>query len=146
MGKKEGDGANFKEEFFCALGHFTDLSEPKKAVQAEAKMTKGLMNQKSSLAGEIAELEKRKALLQGEIHEGASAAAQQIRTTAEEAVSLIRQEEAAIGKEMKSIMEDTVVAGVAVGEMRAIQSKDAESWKELEGLLNEVKGRLGGRR
>lgn len=146
MGKKEGDGTDFKEKFFYALGHFTDLNELKKAVQAEAKMTKGLVNQKSSLAGEIAELEKRKALLQGEIHEGASAAVQQIRAASEEAVSLIRQEAAAIGKEMKAIMEDTLVAGVAVGEMMAVQRKDAESWKELEGLLNEVRGRLGGRR
>jgi predicted nucleic acid-binding Zn-ribbon protein len=145
MSKKEGDGTNFKEKFFYALGHFTDLNELKKAVQAEAKMTNELMNQKSSLVGEIAELEKRKALLQGEIYEGASTAAQQIRAASEEAVSLIRGEATAIGKEVRCIMEDTLVAGVAVGEMLAVQRKSDESGNELEGLLNEVKGGLGRR-
>ena len=46
---------------------------------------------------------------------------------------------------MKGILEDTLVAGSVMGEMRAMQRKGEESRKELEGFLNEVKRRLEGR-
>ncbi len=96
------------------------------------------------LAGEITELENREAVLKGEVSESAAAAAEQIRAASKEAVSVIRQEADVIRKEVKSILEDTLVAGLAVGEMRAVQKNGEEAGKELEELVTEVKRRMGG--
>lgn len=143
MGERAGADANrVKSEFFSALSSFGDFLELQKIAQEQADIVKELGNKKSFLAGEIAELEMIKAVLQGEIRESASIASQEIRDTSGEAISLIRQEAEAVREQMKHILEDTLVAGVAIGEMRVLQRKGEESWKELEGFLNEVKRRL----
>ncbi|MFC2014789.1 hypothetical protein ACFLUP_02215 [Chloroflexota bacterium] len=145
MAKKDGaDPEQVKDRFFSALNRFGDLSGIEKAVQEETKALGETVKQKSLMAGEIAELENRKAVLHGEVSESAAAAAVQIRGASEEAVSAIRQEADAIREEVKSILEDTLVAGLAVGEMRAVQKNGEEAGKELEELVMEVKRRMGG--
>ena len=143
MGKKDRSDANqLKADFFSALSSFGDLSELQKISREQVETIKELRNEKSFLAGEIAELETRKTVLQGEIHESASFASQQIRDASGEAVSLIRQEAEAIRGQVKHVLEDVLVAGAAIGKMRAMQTKGDESLKELESFLNEVKKRL----
>jgi len=145
MAKKEGvSPEQVEDRFFSALGYFGDLSGLQKAVQEEAKVLQGTIKQKASLAGEIAELEARRAALQAEVGESASAAAEQIREAAEEAVSIIRQEADSIREEVKSILEDTLAAGVAVGEMMVVQKEGEEAGKELRQLVGEVERRLRG--
>lgn len=145
MGKKQGTGVDHvKKEFFSAFACFSDLSELKEAMNTEVKTIKEFVNQKSLLAGEIAELEKTKAVLQGEMSVCVSAASKQMSAASEEAVSLIQQEAAAITKEIRSLLEDALVTGEAVGEMVAVQKKSEDSTKELTNILNELKGRSGG--
>jgi hypothetical protein len=105
-----------------------------------------MAKQKSSLAGEIGELESRKALLQGEISNTANAAAEQIRAASTTAVAMIQHDADAIRQEVKSVLEDTLVAGMAVAEASALQKNSEQSGKELEELMGEVKRRLGGNR
>jgi hypothetical protein len=105
-----------------------------------------MAKQKSSLAGEIEGLENRKAALEGEIQQSASTAGEQIRTASAEAVAIIHKEADVILQEIKSILEDTLVAGLAVSEASAAQNKSEEAGKELSEFIAEVKRRLGGTR
>ncbi len=147
MAKKDGaDPEQVKDRFFSALDKFGDLSGSEKAIQKETNALGDVAKQKSLMLGETAALENRKAVLKGEVSESAAAGAEQIRNAAKEAVSAIRQGADVIGKEIKSILEDTLVTGLAVGEMRAVQKNGEEAGKELEELITEVKRRLGGDR
>ena len=79
IAKKEGTHTNqVKENFFRALDYFGSLSELQKAAEKETETIKKMRKEKSFLTGEIAELENRKAILQGEAHESASIASQKI--------------------------------------------------------------------
>jgi predicted nucleic acid-binding Zn-ribbon protein len=102
-----------------------------------------LEKQKSLLTGEIKELENRKAVLIGEISGAAAAGAEQIRVASQEIVTAVKQEGDAINKEFKTILEDILAAGEAVGEMKVLQNKSEESGKELEKIVGEVKLRIG---
>ena len=146
IAEEENVGADqVKNAFFSSLNQFKNYSGLQKAVQEEEKTLQAIVKQKASLVGEIEELENRKFTLQAEIEASASGAAEQIRKAGEEAVSSIQKQTDAIREEMKSILEDTLVAGMAVGEMRAVQKKGEEAGKELEELVTEVKRRLGGK-
>jgi len=143
MAEKDNISADqIKDEFFSALGQFGTFSGLKKAAQEEAEALQDMAKKKASLVGEVVELENRRTVLQGEVGKSASAAAEQIREAGEEAVSAIRQEADAIREEMKSILEDTLVAGLAVGETGAMQKRGEEAGKELQELVVEVKRRL----
>lgn len=143
MAKKEGvSPGQVKDSFFSALVHFGDLSGLQNAVQEEVKALQSVIKQKAFLTGEIAELVARRDALQVEVGESASAAAEQIRDAAEEAVSMINQEADGIRGELKSILEDTLAVGVAVGKMTMVQKEGDKAGKELEQLLGEVKRRL----
>ena len=142
MAKKEG--TQVKENFFRALDYFGGLSGLQKVADEETETIKKMRNKKSSLTGEIVQLENRKAVLQGEIHESTSLASQAIRDASEEAVSQIRREAEAIGKQLKAILVDTLTAGAAVDEMKTVERKGEESCRELEGFLKEVKNRVEG--
>ncbi len=146
IAEKENIGADqVKEEFFSALIHFGDFSGFKKASQDEAKTLQYMTKQKASILSEVAELENRRAVLQAEVGKSASAAAEQIREAGEEAVSIIQQEADSIKGEVKSILKDTLEAGLAVGEMVAIQKKGEEGVKELEEFVTEIRHRLEGK-
>jgi len=140
IAKKEGTHANqVKENFFRVLDYFGSLSELQKVAEKETETIKKMKNEKSFLTGEIAELESRKAVLQGQIHESASLASQKIRDASEEAVSQIQQEAEAIREQLKAILADILIAGAAVAEMKAMERKGAESCRELENFLKEAK-------
>lgn len=145
MAKKEGTQANqVREDFFRALDYFGSLSELRKMADEETETIKRTRNKKSSLTGEIVQLENRRAVLQGEIHESVSLASQVIQDASEEAVSQIQQETEAIGKQMKAVLVDTLTAGAAVAEMKTMEREGEQSCRELEGLLKEVKNRVEG--
>jgi chromosome segregation ATPase len=145
MAEKEGTHANeVKENFFRALDYFDTLSELRKLAEKETETIKKMKNEQSFLTGEIAELENRKAVLQGETQESVSLASQVIRDASEEAVSQIRQEAEAIRNELKATLADILTAGAAVGEMKAMQRKGEQSCRELEAFLKEVKSRVEG--
>ena len=146
IAEEENVGADqVKDAFFSSVSQFKNYSGLQKAVQEEGEALQVTVKQKASLVGEIEELEKRKLTLQAEIEASASAAAEQIHKAGEEAVSPIQKQTDAIREEMKAILEDTLIAGLAVGEMGAIQKKGEEAGKELEELVTEVKRRLGGK-
>jgi chromosome segregation ATPase len=137
------DAAQVKNKFFSALDHFEELSGLEKATKEEAKSLQEMLEKKSLFVGEITELENRRAVVQGEIHDNASAGAEQIRNASKEAVSIIRREADAIRDQLKSILEDTLAAGEAVGVMRVMQKTGEEAGQQLEELVGEVERRLG---
>ncbi len=145
IAKKEGTHANqVRQNFFRALDYFGSLSELQKMAEKETETIKKMRNEKSFLTGEIAELENRKTVLQGEIHESVSLASQKIRDASEEAVSQIQQEGEAIRKQLKAILTDILIAGGAVAEMKAVERKGEESFRELENFLKELRSRVEG--
>jgi hypothetical protein len=144
MGKKGGiSPEQVKDRFFSAMNRFGDFAGLEEATQEESKTLRESMKQKSLLIGEIIDLESRKAVLSGEVSKTAIDGAEQIRAASKEAVSMIRQEAETIREQIKINMEDTLVTGLAVGEMRALQNKGEESGKELKELVNEVQLRMG---
>jgi hypothetical protein len=145
MAKKGGiSPEQVKDQFFSALSRFGDFDGLDKATQEESKILGETLKQKSLLVGEIMGLENQKAVLEGEVSRSAAAEVEQIRDASKEAVSGIRHEAVAIREELKTILEDTLVAGLAVGEMSAIQKNGEKAGKELEELVGEVKRRMGG--
>ncbi len=145
MAKKEGTQLDqVKDIFFRALDYFGSLSKLQKAAEKETETIKRIRNEQSFLTGEIAELENRKAVLQGEIQESVSLASQVIRDASKKAASQIRQETEAIGKQVKAVLMDAFTAGTAIAEMKAMERKGGESCRELEDVLKEVNSRLEG--
>ena len=145
MAEKEGTQVNqVRDSFFRALDYFGSLSELQKVAEKETETIKKTRNEQSFLTGEIAELENRKAVLQGEIQESVSLASQVIGDASEQAVSRIGQETEAIGKQLQAILADVFTAGTAVAEMKAMERKGGESCRELESVLKEVNSRLEG--
>ncbi len=132
-----------KDQFFSALNRFGDFEGLEKATQEESKTLREVMKQKSLLTGTIIDLESRREVLNSEVSRAAAAGAEQIRVASQETVSAIMQEADVIKKELKTILEDTMVAGLAVGEMKVLQNNGEESGKELEKVVNEVKLRIG---
>jgi chromosome segregation ATPase len=145
MSKKSGiSGEELKDQFFSALNRFADFAGLEKATQAESKILREMMKQKSLLTGEIVELENQKAILQGEVIKGAAAGADQIQVASKEAVSAIRNTANTIQEEVKAILEDVLEAGLAVGQMRTAQKNGEESGKEIQEIVVDLKSRLGG--
>ena len=144
MAKKGGiSPEQVKDQFFSALNRFGDFTGLEEATQKESKTLREARKQKSLLIGEIIDLENRKAVLIGEVSNAAAAGVEQIGVASKETVSAIRQEADTISKELKAILEDTMVASIAVGEMKVLQNNGEESGKELEKVINEVKLRIG---
>ena len=144
-GIAEKDNVNadqVKDEFFSALEQFGNYSGLQKAVEEEGGNLQSIVKQKSSVVGEIEELENRKATLQAEVENTASGAAKMIQEAGTEAVASIRQEAGLIKEELTSILEKTLVTGLAVGEAAGLQKKGEKAGKELNGLIMEVKHQL----
>ncbi|MFC1977772.1 hypothetical protein ACFLWS_05865 [Chloroflexota bacterium] len=131
-----------KYEFFSALEQFGNFLGFKKAVEEEEGKLQSIVKQKSSVVGEIEELENRKAKLQVEVENTASGAAKMIHEAGMEAVASIRQEADLIKEELASILEKTLVTGLAVGEAAGLQKKGEKAGKELDDLIMEVKHQL----
>ena len=144
MAKKGGiSPEQVKDQFFSALNRFGDFTGLEEATQKESKTLREIRKQKSLLTGEIIDLESRKEVLNSEVSSAAAAGVEQIGVASKETVSAIRQEADAIKKELKALLEDTMVAGLAVGEMKVLQNNGEESGKEFEKVVNEVKLRIG---
>ncbi|MFC2010956.1 hypothetical protein ACFLUR_01525 [Chloroflexota bacterium] len=144
-GIAEKDNVNadqIKDEFFSVLEQFGNFLGFKKAIEEEEGKLQSIVKQKSSVVGEIEELENRKATLQAEVENTASGAAKMIHEAGTEAVASIRQEAGLIKEELTSIMEKTLVTGLAVGEAAGLQKQGEKAGKELEDLITEVKHQL----
>ena len=135
-----------KDQFFSALNLFGDFTGMKKAAQEESQKLQEARKQKSLLTGEIIDLENREAVLTSQVSDAASVGAEQIQAASKAAVTAIKHETDAIKSKLNALLEDAMVAGVAVGEMRAAQKNAEESGKEFERVLNEVKLRIEGSR
>jgi chromosome segregation ATPase len=142
--KQVTDIADVKDGFFRALDYFGSLSELQRAAEEEAETVKRMKEGESLLTGELVELENRKTVLEGKIYESVSIASREIRDASKEAVSEIKQEADIIKEQLKALLADALLAGRAVGEMKAKERKGEESFTELENLLGEVKNRVEG--
>ncbi len=136
------DADQVKDEFFLSLDQFKNYSGLHKAVEEEGENLQATVKQKAFVMGEIEELENRKATLQAEVENTASGAAKMIQEAGTEAVAYIRQEAGLIKEELTSILEKTLVTGLAVGEAAGLQKKGEKAGKELEDLIMEVKHQL----
>ncbi len=136
------DADQVKDEFFLSLDQFKNYSGLHKAVEEEEGNLQATVKQKAFVMGEIEELENRKATLQAEVENTASGAAKMIQEAGTEAVASIRQEAGLIKEELTSILEKTLVTGLAVGEAAGLQKKGEKGVKELEDLVVEVKRQL----
>lgn len=136
------DADQVKDEFFLSLDQFKNYSGLHKAVEEEGGNLQATVKQKAFVIGEMEELENRKATLQAEVENTASGAAKMIQEAGTEAVASIRQEAGLIKEELTSILEKTLVTGLAVGEAAGLQKKGEKGVKELEDLVVEVKRQL----
>jgi len=136
------DADQVKDEFFLSLDQFKNYSGLHKAVEEEGENLQATVKQKAFVMGEIEELENRKATLQAEVENTASGAAKMIHEAGVEAIASIRQETGLIKEELTSILEKTLVTGLAVGEAEVLQKKGEKAGKELEDLIVEVKHQL----
>jgi len=94
------------------------------------------------LVSEIAQLENQKGALQGEINRAASEAIEEIRNSGEKGASQIQQQVDNIRSQFKSLFEDAVRTGKAVGEMMAMVRKGEELAKSVDGFIEELPSRL----
>lgn len=136
------DTDQVKKEFFSSLEQFKNYSGLHKAIEEERGDLQAIAKQKASVMGEIEELENRKATLQAEVEYTASGAAKMIQEAGTEAVALIHKETGHITEELKSILEKTLVTGLAVKEAAGLQKETEKTGKELEDLMVKVKSQL----
>jgi chromosome segregation ATPase len=143
-GKNEGiSGNELKKKFFSALGLFEDISGLENRQKAEVQKVNELVKRESILSGEIAELDKKKGLLEGAILGIISSTSQKVRAVGEDAASQIQQHVADIKDQLNGLLADVLKAGEAIGEMRQMLKKGEESEKTLANFIEEVQSRLG---
>jgi len=131
-----------KERFFLALGRFKDITELKDCQALEAEKLRKLTAEESLLTGEIAELERKRDILQGQIKESASSVIREITETGEKAVLELQKQTEDIKEALDGLFAEALrVAGV-VGEMKAMVRKGEESEKSLNDFIEEIHGRL----
>ncbi len=139
-------GASQKEmqkRFFQLLSTFKGVTELETSQGAEMVALEDLTAQKSVLTGEIAALENKKSILQGENGQSASTVIREIRTMGENAVSELKQQTDDIGAKMDSLFAEALRLTVIVDEMKAAARKGEESEMSLEHFIDEIKGRVG---
>ncbi|MBM4462361.1 MAG: hypothetical protein FJ012_03355 [Chloroflexi bacterium] len=142
--RNEGiSGNQVRERFFSVLSLVEDASGLEKRLKAEEEQLSELVKKHSTVAGEIVELERKKGFLEGEISESVSSVLQGIRNSGAQAVSDIQQKVTAIESQFNALLEYTLKAGEAVGEMRQLVKKGEESEKILSSFLTDMRGRLG---
>jgi len=142
--KKEGiSGNKLRKRFLSVLGLFEDISGLENRRKAETQQVNKLIKKASILSGEIAELEKKKRLLEGEIVAVISSTLQRVRDIGEDAASQIQQHVADIKDQLNALLADALKAGEAIGEMRQVLKRGEESEKTLSNFIEEVQSRLG---
>lgn len=144
IGKSTGIGQKgVKETFFAALATFDNIVELQNSQAAEAAVLKNLTKEKDLLTGEVAALEKKRGLLQGEIKESASSVMNKIVDTGQKAVLELQQQAECIEEQLDGIFAEALRVGGLVGEMKAMIKKGEESEKTLGNFIEEVQNRLG---
>jgi chromosome segregation ATPase len=142
--KNEGiSGSELKKRFFSALDLFKDISGLENRRKAETQQVNQLIKKESTLAGEIATLDKKKGLLEGEILGTISSTSQKVRDIGEDAASQIQQRVADIKDQLSTLLVDTLKTGEAIGEMRQALKRGEESEKSLSNFIEEVRSSLG---
>ena len=142
--KKEGiSGNKLRKRFLSVLGLFEDISGLENRRKAETQQVNKLIKKASILSGEIAELEKKKRLLEGEIVAVISSTLQRVRDIGEDAASQIQQQVADIKDQFNALLADALEAGKAIGEMRQVLKRGEESEQSLSNFIEEVQRRLG---
>jgi hypothetical protein len=141
----KADPQEVKEKLFLALGSFRDLAELDKRRETETENLRQLTETKGQLEGETLELEKRKAILLGEISQAASSVTEEVKGVGEKALSELRVQVEGLRGSFGDLMADAVrVAGV-IGRMEAEVKNGERSGKDLEHLAAEVKAAVGRR-
>jgi hypothetical protein len=102
-----------------------------------------LIKQESILTGEIAELDKKKGFLEGEIIGIISSTSEKVRATGEDAASQIQQHVADIKGQLNTLLADALKAGKAIGEMERVLKRGEQSEKSLGSFIEEVQSSLG---
>jgi DNA repair exonuclease SbcCD ATPase subunit len=142
--KNEGiSGSELKKRFFSALDLFKDVSGLENRRKAETQQVNQLIKKESTLAGEIAALDKKKGLLEGEILGTISSTSQKVRDIGEDAASQLQQRVAEIKDQLSTLLADTLKTGEAIGEMRQALKRGEESEKTLSNFIEEVRSSLG---
>ena len=131
-----------QERFFHLLSTFKGVTELESSQGAEMVALEDLTAQKSVVTGEIAALENKKSILQGEIGQSASTVMGEIRTMGENAVSELKQQTDDIGAKMDSLFAEALRLTVIVDEMKVAARKGEESEKSLRDFVGEIKGRM----
>ncbi len=138
------DAKGIQEKFFTALSTFQSLVELDKRTEVEWENLRKLTEKQSSLGGEIQELEKTKAVLQGEIGQAASSVTEGIKVVGEKSVAELQAQVADIRGKFNALMADALRTAAVVGEMKAMVKKGEESEKGITHFIAEVKAGLGG--
>jgi FtsZ-binding cell division protein ZapB len=142
-GDNSTDAKGIKERFFVALGSFGDLVELDKRRKVEMENMCQLTEKESFLDGEIQELEKRKAILLGEIGQATSSVAEGIKGVGEKAVSELQLQVEDIRGKFNALITDAMRTASVVGEMKAMVKKGEESAKDITDFIAQVKAGLG---
>lgn len=142
--KNEGiSGKELKKRFVSALGLFQEVWGLENQRKVEIEQVNRLVKKESVLAGEIAELDKKKGLLEGEILGIISPTSEKVRAAGEDGASQIQQQVADIKDQLSALLADALRAGEAIGEMRQVVKKGEESAKTLGNFIEEVQSSLG---
>jgi chromosome segregation ATPase len=142
--KNEGiSGKELKKRFVSALGLFQEVCGLENQRKVETEQLNRLVKKESVLAGEIAELDKKKGLLEGEILGIISSTSEKVRAAGEDGASQIQQQVDDIKDQLSALLADALRAGEAIGEMRQVVKKGKESGKTLGNFIEEVQQSLG---
>jgi predicted nucleic acid-binding Zn-ribbon protein len=132
-----------KKRFFQLLSSFKGIIELETSRGAEMVALEDLTYEKSVLTGEIAALENKKSVLQGEIGQSGSSVMEEIRATSENTILSLRQQADDISAEIDHLFAEALRLAGIIGEMQAMAKKGNESQKSLIDFIQEVKERVG---
>jgi len=136
-------GDELNKRFFSALDLFKGILGLENRRRAEMQQVNQLIKKESVLTGEIAELNKKKGLLEGEIVGIISSTSEKVSAIGEDAASQIQQHVADIKGQLSTLLADALRAGKAIGEMERVLKRGEESEKSLGSFIKEVQSSLG---
>jgi chromosome segregation ATPase len=141
----KADPQEVMRKLVLTLGSIRDLVELDQRRETETENLRQLTETKGQLEGETLELEKRRAILLGEISQAASSVTEEVKVVGEKALSELRVQVEGLRGSLGDLVTDTVrVAGV-IGKMEAEVQNGERSGKDLEHLAAEVKAAVGRR-
>jgi len=142
--KNEGiTGDELRKKFLSTLDLFKDILGLENRRRAEIQQVNQLIKKESVLTGEIAELDKKKGLLEGEIVGIISTTLDKVRAMGEDAASQIQQHVVDIKDQLSTLLADALRAGKAIGEMERVLKSGEQSERSLGTFIEEVQSSLG---